>query len=341
VLADGMAERAGVRAGDRLLSLAGAPLGSLIELGRALRVAGGARDAELRFRRGALEHTARVEVQHFPDEEGVCYGVLEVEGARLRTLATHPAGRARATVLVLPGIACEPVDFAPLVHGWTDAGLATLRVDKRGVGDSEGGRPDELDFVTELADLRAALASLPAGPVVLFGHSVGGTMAALLAAERPLAGVMVYGSSPVKWLECLAATTLRQLRLRGASADTIAASVAELQANARRTGLNGRSAAYHRQLDAIDLEAAWAQVSAPTLVLRGELDWVVGVDEQARIAALVPGARLVDLPGLDHMLSWHADLAASLRDYGAGRWDPAPLAATLEWMADAGVGSPP
>jgi pimeloyl-ACP methyl ester carboxylesterase len=75
-------------------------------------------------------------------------------------------------------------------------------------------------------------------------------------------------------------------------------------------------------------------VTAPTLVLRGEHDWVVGADEQARIAALVPGARVVDLAGLDHMLTWHADGAASLRDYACGHWDPAPLAATLEWMAD-------
>jgi pimeloyl-ACP methyl ester carboxylesterase len=74
-------------------------------------------------------------------------------------------------------------------------------------------------------------------------------------------------------------------------------------------------------------------VCAPVLVLHGEHDWVVGRDEQARIVELVGGrGALVDVPGLDHLLGWHPDRAASLAAYGDGGWDPAIVGVTLDWL---------
>ena len=161
--------------------------------------------------------------------------------------------------------------------------------------------------------------------------------AALLAGETPLDGLMVYGSSAMRWLDCLEATTRRQLSLRGVAPAAIDAEVRALRALAAGGRLNGRSPTYHRQLDAVDLAGAWPRARADgVLILRGEHDWVVGADEQAALARLVaPRGLLVDLPGLDHMLGWHPDRAASLRDYGAGQPSGATLAATLAWL-DAG-----
>lgn len=344
VIDGSMAQRAGLRGGDVLSSLAGQPLHDLRTLAAALRAAARAPTTQLVYLRDGDRHAIDVDVVRLPTEPGASYDELAVDGARLRTIATH-ATAPRALVLVLQGIACESIDhvldpgvpLAALVADWTRAGYDTLRFDKRGVGDSEGGPCAAADFHTELADARAAVALARAAartrgiPLVVFGHSVGGILAAQLA--RDVDAIIVYGTPVMRWLDCLLDSTERQLVLRGASTDEIAMQLAAIRELARIGELNGRSAAYHEQLHALDLEAVWRTVEAPVLVLRGEHDWVVRPDDQARIAALARGATtIVDLPGLDHLFGWHLDRAASLRDYGIGRADASIGRASVTWL---------
>lgn len=339
-----MAQRAGLRGGDLLTSLAGQPLHDLRTLAAALRDAARARTTQLVYVRDGDQRTIDVDVVHVPREPGAAYDELVVDGARLRTIATHAAAP-RGLVLVLQGIACESIDhvldpeapLARLVADWTRAGYATLRFDKRGVGDSEGGPCAAADFHTELADASAAVELARATarardiPLVVFGHSVGGILAAQLA--NGVDAVMVYGTPVMRWLDCLLDSAERQLVLRGASAADIAAELGAIRELARVGELNGRSAAYHEQLHALDLAAAWRTVEARVLVLRGEHDWVVRADDQARIAELARGAAtIVDLPGLDHLFGWHADRDASLRDYGVGRADDSIGRVTAAWL---------
>jgi pimeloyl-ACP methyl ester carboxylesterase len=70
-------------------------------------------------------------------------------------------------------------------------------------------------------------------------------------------------------------------------------------------------------------------MTAPVLVVRGEHDWVVDADDQARIGELAQGATTIaDVPALDHLFGWHADREAGLRDYGA----KAIVSVTLDWL---------
>jgi alpha-beta hydrolase superfamily lysophospholipase len=344
---DSMAAAAGLQAGDCVRAIAGLPVRTLAELAAALRRAGAESSTAITFTRGDTSHQRAVAVETVPiettvDGARVELGALAVPGATLRTISTH-VERPRALIVVIQGIACESIDhalapdapLAGLVAGWTAAGYDTLRFDKRGVGDSEGGPCPRTDFATELADARSATAYATTRglPLVLFGHSVGGIIAAQLAADLLLAGVMVYGTPVMRWLACLQDSARRQMMLRGSTDDAIAAQVAELARLADTGELNGRSAAYHAQLDALDLEAAWRGVTAPILVVRGEHDWVVADHDQARIADLAAGpTTIVDVPGLDHLFGWHADREASLRDYGIGVFDPAVVDATVAWL---------
>ncbi len=312
VTAGGMADRAGVRAGDTIVTLADLPVRSFAELAAALRRAGAVSSTEIRFARDATIHVGAVAVASCPLEElegiGVGYGELATGGVRLRTIATR-VPEPRAVILALPDLACESIEaespIAELAHGWARAGFDTLRFDRRGVGDSEGGPCGSLDFTTELADAAGALAlARPRArerevPLVVFGHGAGGVIAASLAGEHHVHGIITYGTPAA----------------RGPA------------------GPSGRDAAYHAQLDALDPDALWARVRAPVLVVRGEHDWVIRAEDQALIASLVAGtASVIDLPGLDHALGWHASREASERDYGAGRFDPSIVQATAEWI---------
>jgi pimeloyl-ACP methyl ester carboxylesterase len=352
---DGLVAGAGLVAGDLVVTVAGLPVRDPCELGEALRRAGALAEVELVYRRGDACHTARAGVVAMSREQldgiAVELGELHVApGIRLRTLAT-PVHAARSLVLVLQGIACESVDhaatpdapLAALIAAWARCGHATLRFDKRGTGDSEGGPCRANDFHTELADARHAYAAAVARarglgvPLFLFGHSVGGIVTGLLAGERrdadPLAGVIVYGAPVRRWLDCLLDSARRQLALRGASPEECDAGLAAIRRLATTGELNGRSAAYHAQLDGFELEPAWRAVDVPVLVVRGEHDWVVSADDQARIAALARrGGDVIDVPGLDHLFGWHADRDASVRDYGAGGADPALARATSAWL---------
>jgi len=311
----GMADRAGVRAGDTIVTLADLPVRSYAELAAALRRAGAASSIEIRYARDAAVLVGTADVVPCPLEElegiGVGYGELATSGVRLRTIATR-VPEPRAVILALPDLACESIEaespIAELAHGWARAGFDTLRFDRRGVGDSEGGPCGVLDLTTELSDAAAALGLARARareidvPLVAFGHGVGGLVAASLAGEHHVHGLITFGTPASRWPQSAGSGS-------------------------------GRSAAYHAQLDALDAAALWSQVRAPVLVLRGEHDWLVPADDQARIATLVAGtASVLDLPGLDHLLGWHADRDASQRDYGAGRFDAAIVRATVEWI---------
>jgi uncharacterized protein len=350
VVPGSMAERAGLASGDVLRALSGHAVRTLPELARGLRAAGASSTTRIEFVRGGERIERVVEVTPHPCETieaaRVEYGEHAATAARLRTIRTRGA-RPRALIAFVQGIACESIDhgaspdapLAGLVAGWAAAGLDTLRFDKRGVGDSEGGPCPQTDFATELADAEAVLrraridASELGVPLVVFGHSVGGIIAALAARSAGADAVIVYGTPVMRWIACLKDSTTRQLALHGADAATIDAQVRALDELATRGELNGRSAAYHAQLEQHDLEAAWRQVDAPVLVVRGEHDWVVDADDQARIATLARGATtVVDVPGLDHLFGGHADRDASLRDYGAGAFDPALALATIEWL---------
>lgn len=234
-----------------------------------------------------------VRVDPRPLEEGAIYGHVDIPGARLRTITRKPENP-WGSVLYLQGISLATIEAYPnvraLCSAWTDAGLVTMRVDRRGSGDSEG---PPADFDAELAGARAAFDAL-AEPVFVFGHSVGGMVAPLL--HRPAKAIVVYGTASTRWRACLEASTRRQLQ--GRSREDIEAALVA-QARGLLEG-DERSPEFHAQLDAVDLAAAWRTIECPVLSLHGELDRVVGADEARTLATQAKSGEFRSLPSRRH-----------------------------------------
>jgi photosystem II stability/assembly factor-like uncharacterized protein/pimeloyl-ACP methyl ester carboxylesterase len=265
-------------------------------------------------------------------------------GYRLRTIVTEPLESPRATagrspaVLCVQGIPCQSIDrpASPdavdtrIIHALAEAGFVTMRVDKPGLGDSEGPPCSEIDFETELEGYKAALRQLAELPgvdperVFIFGHSMGGVMAPYLTTVAPVRGTMVYGTLVRTWFEYQLENVRRQTRLQpGATEDRVTDAV---QAEARTSAMvlvekktlgdvwerwpelrqptqgilldethqSTRHMRFFHQLQDLNLARAWGESRGAVLAIWGEYDWVTAREDHDMIAAIVnrrsPGA---------------------------------------------------
>ncbi|MBX9244439.1 alpha/beta fold hydrolase [Actinotalea ferrariae] len=215
-------------------------------------------------------------------------------------------GKSPARVLALHGWGRSGADFARVLEG-TDA----LAVHLPGFGPTEP--PPEVWGSVEYADhLAAALEGLEgSGPYVVVAHSFGGRVAVRLAASRPhlvdslvLTGVpLVRATSPPRPRPALrlakrlhAAHLLPEgvvdrLRRRGGSADYQAAQGVMRGVLVRLVGEDYRE----------DL-ARVAAAGVPVDMVWGELDDAAPLAGARLAAELLPGARLVVVPGAGHLL---------------------------------------
>jgi pimeloyl-ACP methyl ester carboxylesterase len=97
----------------------------------------------------------------------------------------------------------------------------------------------------------------------------------------------------------------------------------------------GRRAVYYQQVQKLDVEGAWALARVPTLLLWGELDWIMGREDQERIVSIVDPSRLrfVVRPGMNHHFETFPDAVAAFREEG-GRYDAGAAAAIVSWLRE-------
>jgi dienelactone hydrolase len=401
VLPRSSAEAGGLKAGDVLRAIDGRPTERVPAVFRAVRDGGGRELAFDLSRDGKAERLA-VRLAEWPrepetDAYRVEYGDVASKAGRLRTIAlvpkaSAPKGRYPA-LLILQGLGMatldnpgpgEPVDkpvgmgvYRTIAASLTEAGFVTLRVDKAGCGDSQGDAP-ALDFLGELDGYRAALKALKARPdvdpdrVFLFGHSMGGVFAPVLAGEAPVRGVAVYGTVFKTWLEYLLENARRQHILTGddpamldvgiriqerclhellvarKAPGAILREIPEAETVRPSIGFDGdqvfgRHYTFFHQLNDVNVPAAWAKVDADVLALWGEAEAVSGRDDHEAIAAIVeathPGRgsfRVVPKSshGFDRADSPREALLAATSGGQRGEFNPAILEALRPWMAE-------
>ena len=275
--------------------------------------------------------TAQPLVQARPDYSapaGAPYTAEEVRvpspaGFALAGTLTRPAGARRPVpcVVTISGSGLQDRDESvPLVAGYrpfrqiADAlarhGIATLRLDDRGFGASGGdvSRATSADFAD---DVRAALAWLRARPGVdgrrlaLLGHSEGGLIAPLVAAEDRSLRALVLLAGPAwtgrREVESQARYAIERDPSIGADARD---SLLRLSAHASESSAT-TNAWWRWFLDYDPLPAA-GRVRTPVLVLQGATDRQVAAEQAGELAAALRagGDRDVTvriLPGVNHL----------------------------------------
>lgn len=351
IVEGGAAQEAGLAPGDIVTSVGGVRVGSSIDVRAAVRraAAHAGETVTIGFRRGEEELTRTVVARRAPPPGvGELHDHVERDGALLRSIVRRPsserAGPAPA-ILFVPGLGTASIEraFPELFDAFAARGVVTMRLERRGIGDSEGPPPEETGLDSDIADLRAALSALRAydfvdsGALFVLGHSIGGMIAPLLlepGAADCARGYVVYGSSAEPWLDCVEASARRQHTLRGEE-DGAGRARAMREAMRRVAVTDGRPVYFHEALHDAKVADAWSRVratgTARVLSLHGEHDWVVSVEEAARIADLA-GGTFRSIARLDHLFGAHGSLAESLRDFGRGVFGEEAVATACEWM---------
>lgn len=144
----------------------------------------------------------------FTPPPGVDAHRLQTARGDFATLDARPAGKAKGTVLLLPGFTGSKEDFIALLKPLADAGYRAVAVDGRGQYETPGPADDELPYAQdELAqDVLAQAEALDAVATTphLLGHSLGG----LIARAAALRATPLQAPSPAPASPTFASLTL-------------------------------------------------------------------------------------------------------------------------------------
>src|ERR1043166_2978192 len=287
------------------------------------------------FGADVLPRKAKTPRESYPNVDVIYDSITTPAGERLRTIITKPHdAQGKLPVIFLAGwLSCDSVE-APA--GTKDAtgivfhalaklpGFCFFRVDKQGVGDSEGNCA-EIDFESELTGYRAAFRAvknydfIDTNQVYILGISNGGGFAPFVpeieAEQAQVRGYVSVGGWVKTWFEHMLEIERRRFGLMGKSPSEVndrmkgAATLYYdwliknktvdeiLRAHPELTELwpegkdhahlYGRPLAFYQQLQKLNLAAAWSRVKVPTLVLHGQFDWIMSREDPEIIAKLV------------------------------------------------------
>ncbi len=265
--------------------------------------------------------------------------VLAAEPAALRGAFIRPAGEGPFPVVVIhPGSGPTDRDgnqtgvennaLKMIADALAERGVASLRIDKRGVGASAGALIAETDLRFETyADDLAAWARVvdersDTGDVALLGHSEGGGIS-ILAAQRFAPARLILVATPGR----RGSDVIRaQLEGRlppdlGARSDEILTALENGEtmddappqlAALFRPSVQPYLISWFRYDPAEEL----SKIDAPVLILQGTTDIQIPVEDADRLAAAHDNARLVTIDGMNHVLKdAPADPAANAATY--------------------------
>lgn len=267
----------------------------------------------------------------------------------------RPAAGAADVALILPGSGPTDRDgnggpglqtdaYRLLADGLCDAGIASLRIDKRGMHGSRAAVADPnavqlADYAADIAGWVERLAEeIPEASPWLIGHSEGGLVALTALAAGVEAAGLILLATPGRPLGAVLSEQLRDNPANAPILDAALAAIDTLEAGgdvetdalpASIQPLFAREVqGFLKDLFANDPARLIARAQLPCLILQGAEDIQVSIADAERLAAARPDAQMVLLPGVNHVLKEvpAGDRTANLALYT----DPsAPVAASV------------
>ncbi len=244
--------------------------------------------------------------------------IVERSGGERVGIPWYAPSEPRATVLVLPALGVPATYYGTFASALSDRGYAVGAIDHRGNGTSSVRVRRGVDFgyATLVEDARIAIRTVTP-PVFVLGHSLGGHLAALAAAEgEPFAG-MVLVASGTPFHERFAAREALLVRLGAVLIPALATLFgyypgkwfgfggAEARSVMRDWAAVARGGRF--VLDGEDRDPALASVALPLLAISLDHDWMAprpAVDHlvEKMPRAIVERVHLAEAPraALDH-----------------------------------------
>jgi class 3 adenylate cyclase/esterase/lipase len=243
-------------------------------------------------------------------------------------IAYQVFGTGPVDLIVVPGwvsnieLAWECVEYSRFLQRLASFSRVIF-FDKRGTGLSDRVSDDDLpDLEHRMDDVRAVMKAVDSDRAVLMGVSEGGSMCLLFAATYPKTTVALitigvfaksiwshdypWGSTleqHQRWFE-----SIEQVWGGAVSLEEMAPSVADdprfsewWSAYLRRGASPAAAIALAKMNAQIDVRDVLSSIQVPTLVLHRVGDKSINIEEGRYIASQIPGAKLVELVGNDHL----------------------------------------
>ncbi|MBI5652761.1 MAG: alpha/beta fold hydrolase [Chloroflexi bacterium] len=233
---------------------------------------------------------------------------------RLHYLDENPNGK--TAVLLLHGLGATGASWQLQFPALTSAGFRVIAPDARGFGQSS--YPGKLSFAEMANDFARLIESLNSAPAHIVGISMGGVLALQLALDHPrlvnkLVLVNTFAHLQIRGIGAYAYYALRFILVHTLGLPTQARTVTKrIFPRADQTELRralsaqiiqanpGAYRAVMRALARFNVTARLASLRAPTLVVTGDADTTVRVENQFALAAGIPGSQHAIIPGAGH-----------------------------------------
>lgn len=379
------AEKAGLKPNDVIVGLDGAAITDFNDLLTRLRKYRAGDTLKLELVHDGEKRTADLTLGERPretsDEFEIIYDSAGEKGKRVRTYVVRPKQEGRyPAILFMQSLPPFPIEFAsrggPVRHPFklflddlTRAGFVTMRVERPGIGDSEGGDPrmltpkDDIEAFTRAVEKLRAYDFVDKSNVFVFAHSGGTIWAPYVAKNADIRGVVTYAAVARPIVDAFLRLSRRTWELDMLPDDEIKTKSDQLsklltacfvhkQAPAKIRESHGELGdligemfqedqyfgglhfGYYQQLADMDLKDAWRQVKAPVLAVFGEADFRADRLDSELVAKVAGGGGEVTvLNQTDHSFFKAEDAEESYLSGGAGgEYNASVSKAVVDWL---------
>jgi pimeloyl-ACP methyl ester carboxylesterase len=383
---DSVLHKAGLKFGDILLSVNGKKIDSNAIWSDLTDSLVANKKYELTFIRNGKKHITKAKFKPIEREKyngiDVFYGdIINNSGVRQRTIITKPkkSNEKQAAIFMLQGLSCSSIEYTPdrnsnfiktLQNIITGTNMVVMRVEKPGLGDSEGDCSNT-DFLTELSGYENALKYLltldyiDPDRIIIYGNSMGSAIAPYLANKYNLNGVISDGTFYRSWFEHMLEIERRIKTMQGLKQDEISQLMNQVYIPLyynmlinkmsyeeiitknplltmhnyhQKNHMYGRPMSYYHQLQDFDFAGQWQKITAPVRVRWGTNDWIMSESDNDMIEGILKQNKhsnfeVYKFSGMDHWSTIHASAENSFKGK-KGKWEDRISQQIIDWAIE-------